>query len=268
MGKSNFHERKKARISKYQELAEKNKKASDAAYKASHDTVKHIPMGQPILVGHHSEKMHRNTLEKSWNQMGKSVELSDKADYYSEKAKAAENNTAISSDDPDAIEKLKDKLKKLIEKQEFMKSINKICRSKKLSESEIVAKLKADFNLKDESIHTLLNPRYSFEKKGFPSYSLTNNNGRIKQVRDRINRLEQLEKLENESFKIGEVEIQVNVDDNRVEIYFPGKPEEEFRKKIKSSGFRWSRYKSAWQKQISNWNIRDAKRLAEEFNNQ
>ncbi len=267
MGKSNYHERKEARISKYQELAEKNKKASVQAYEASNDTVKHIPMGQPILVGHYSEKMHRNTLKRSWNQMEKSVELGNKSDYYSEKAKAAENNTAISSDDPDAIEKLKEKLNKLIEKQEFMKSVNKVCRSKKLSDSEIKEKLKDDFNLKDDSITSLLNPRYSFEKKGFPPYSLTNNNGRIKQVRDRIKRLEKLEKLENETFKIGEVEIKVNVDDNRVEIYFPNKPEEVFRKKIKSSGFKWSSYKSAWQKQISIWNIKDAKKLAEDFIN-
>ena len=266
MGKSNFHERKEARIARYQELAEKNKVASDAAYKASHDAVKNIPMGQPILVGHHSENQHRRTLKRSWDKMDKSIELSNKSDYYAEKAKAAENNTSISSDDPDALEKLNEKLESLLEKQNQMKMINKICRSKKLAEVEIIEKLKTEYNLNEISIKSLLNPIYSFEKKGFPSYALRNNNGRIRQVKQRISKLKSIEKLENESFTIGKVEINVNVDDNRVEIYFPYKPEEEFRKKIKSNGFKWSRYKSAWQKQISKWNIEDAKKLAKIFN--
>lgn len=38
------------------------------------------------------------------------MEAMDKVSYYDQKAQAAENNTAISSDDPEAITKLKDKL--------------------------------------------------------------------------------------------------------------------------------------------------------------
>lgn len=266
MGKSDFHERKEAKIERFQELAQKNKQASNNAYKASNEAVKHIPMGQPILVGHHSEKRHRATLTKAWDKMGKSIELDKKADYYSDKAKAAENNTAISSDDPDALIKLKNKLEVLNKNQEKMKSINKVCRNKKLSEEEIIIKLKENFELNDNNIHSLLNPRYSSEKKGFPGYSLTNNNGRIRQVKQRIEKLEKLEKLENESITIGTVNIEVNIDDNRVELYFPEKPSDEFRKIIKRNGFKWSRNKGAWQKQISIWNINDAKKIAEEYN--
>ncbi len=47
-------------------------------------------MGQPILVGHHSERGHRSLLQKSDNAMRKSVELDDKADYYANKAANAE----------------------------------------------------------------------------------------------------------------------------------------------------------------------------------
>lgn len=267
MGKSDYHERKEARIKRYEELTEKNKMASNEAYKASNDTLKHIPFGQPILAGHHSESRHRNAIKKSHNKMDQSIKLGKKAKYYEERARAARNNNSISSDDPEALKKLKIKLDRLIKNQEFMKAINKICRSKKLSDHQKADKLKATFELSNESINTLLNPAYSYEKKGFQSYQLTNNNGRIKQVRERIKRLEQLEQMKNQSFKIGEVEIEVNVDDNRVEIYFPDKPEQDFRKKIGSTGFRWSRKKKAWQKQISKWNIIDAKKLAEEFNN-
>lgn len=57
-------------------------KKSDSYYKTSHEYTKGIPMGQPILVGHHSEKAHRSVLDKSWNAMGKSVEFSNKAESY------------------------------------------------------------------------------------------------------------------------------------------------------------------------------------------
>ena len=63
-------------------------------------------------------------LERSDRKMEQSIAASEKADYYEHKAKAAENNTAISSDDPAALEKLQDKLSRLQEKQAFMKTVN------------------------------------------------------------------------------------------------------------------------------------------------
>lgn len=47
-----------------------------------------------------------------------------KADYYRHKAKAAEQNSAISSDDPQAVEKLKEKLQRLQKLQDHMKTVN------------------------------------------------------------------------------------------------------------------------------------------------
>ena len=57
--------------------------------------------------------------------MEKAVELDKKAAYYAGRAKAAKNNTAISSDDPDAIEKLKSKLATLEAEREKVKASNK-----------------------------------------------------------------------------------------------------------------------------------------------
>jgi hypothetical protein len=45
-----------------------------------------IPFGQPILVGHHSERRHRKDLDKIHNSMGKYIELSDDADSLHSKA--------------------------------------------------------------------------------------------------------------------------------------------------------------------------------------
>ena len=52
-------------------------------------------MGQPILVGHHSEKGDRRYREKIHNTFGKSFEKKDKAKYYADKAESIENNNDI-----------------------------------------------------------------------------------------------------------------------------------------------------------------------------
>ena len=99
-------ERKQNRIDRHNELARKAETKSIEAFEHSNSIVKCIPMGQPILVGHHSEKRHRRDLDKSWNAMGKSVQESEKAEYYRKKAEAAENNNAIYTEDEDSVERL------------------------------------------------------------------------------------------------------------------------------------------------------------------
>lgn len=48
-----------------------------------------IPFGQPILVGHHSERRHRRAIERADNAMRKSIEESDKAKYFAGRAASA-----------------------------------------------------------------------------------------------------------------------------------------------------------------------------------
>lgn len=69
--------------------AEKTVAESERLYEKAKEMSSVIPMGQPILVGHHSEKRDRNYREKIHNTYGKSFELQDKAAYYKEKAETA-----------------------------------------------------------------------------------------------------------------------------------------------------------------------------------
>lgn len=82
----NVQEWAKRRAERYQQWANAAEIQSAASHKRSHDLVKDIPMGQPILVGHHSEKRHRKTLDQSWNALGKAVALSDKAEQHESRA--------------------------------------------------------------------------------------------------------------------------------------------------------------------------------------
>ena len=84
--------------------------------------------GHPILVGHHSEKRHRRDRDRLHNQTRKSIDLREKAEYYEGKAKNM--GKSISSDDPEAVEKLKEKIEKAEKFQAKMKAGNKIIKSK------------------------------------------------------------------------------------------------------------------------------------------
>jgi hypothetical protein len=125
IGREDYQDRKEDRISRYEEKAVAARSEANARRRRVEDIGGSIPLGQPVLVGHHSEKRHRADVEKIETNMRRSVEESEKADYYEGKAMADSNNRAISGDNPDAVKLYHDKLVKLEAAQERMKSVNK-----------------------------------------------------------------------------------------------------------------------------------------------
>ena len=173
-GRADYEERKQEKIERYTALSEKAQKESKISYETAKKISDCIPFGQPILVGHHSEKRHRRDLERIGNGYEKAFKLSDKADYYTKKAANLDSSKAISSDNPKAIELLENKIKKLKEKQEFMKSVNAYYRKNKTC--------KGFGGLTDEQakkIDNSMKHAYSWETAPFPSYKLTNNNAKV-----------------------------------------------------------------------------------------
>ena len=124
-GKKADYQNKIANKEEYWQLkAQKLQLEANSRYNSSKSITDPIPLGQPILVGHHSERRHRRDIQRSHDDMRKSVEAQNKADYYASKTVS----TAIASDDPEAIQKLKDKLEQLQNNQEYMKLVNKLWR--------------------------------------------------------------------------------------------------------------------------------------------
>ncbi|RYD01506.1 hypothetical protein N752_29845 [Desulforamulus aquiferis] len=75
----------------------------------------------------------------------------------------------------------------------------------------------------------------------FQGWTLSNNNANIKRVRKRISELEKRNEAtlpEGWSFEGGRVVM--NIEENRVQIIFDGKPNEAMRTELKSRGFRWA----------------------------
>ncbi len=121
-GRLDYQERKQKRIQHYQEKSDKNKQAAEERMAAGSKIVSAIN-GQPLLIGHHSEKRHRADLKRMDNHFRKANELQEKSDYYESKAESAQNNSAISSDDPEAIQKLEEQLHALEKLREDTKKV-------------------------------------------------------------------------------------------------------------------------------------------------
>ena len=129
----------------------------------------------------------------------------------------------IKSDDANAIEKLQEKLAKALEEHEGYKVYNVKARKE--------------------------------GKETLAPYVLQNSNGRIKGIKDRIAHLERLAakaaatpqiEIAAETETNG-IKIVDNLEAQRLQIFFPGKPEASTREQLKKNGFRWCPTAGAWQ---------------------
>lgn len=84
----NAQERAAKKAEKLNQWAGNAAKRSDDYYKKADlsEEATGIPFGQPILVGHHSERAHRGVIERADSAMRKSIQEGDKAEEYSRRA--------------------------------------------------------------------------------------------------------------------------------------------------------------------------------------
>lgn len=82
-------ERAEYRVDRYDERAEKAQIEGTSLLEQAHKMGDIIPFGQPIHVGHHSEKTDRNYRHKVFKKFEKGVETLEKAKYYEHRAKVA-----------------------------------------------------------------------------------------------------------------------------------------------------------------------------------
>ncbi|MEZ0076324.1 DUF3560 domain-containing protein [Planotetraspora sp. GP83] len=78
-----------ARADRFAARAERNTAAGNARWERARDRLSQIPPGQPILVGHHSERGHRRLLEQTHRQEGRAIEELGKGRYWAGRAAAA-----------------------------------------------------------------------------------------------------------------------------------------------------------------------------------
>lgn len=86
---TNLVDRAEERAERFEDYSDKR----EADYNQAHAQVKsitdHIPLGQPILVGHHSEKRARKDAERIENGMRRAVKMWETSKYWEQRAKGA-----------------------------------------------------------------------------------------------------------------------------------------------------------------------------------
>ena len=262
IGREDYEERKGRKIERLNEQAEKARKEAEAQGKRAQEIGSAIPPGQPILVGHHSEGRHRADLKRIDTAYRKSAEARDRAEYYDNRAEAMEGNSAISGDDPEAVNRYREKLAKLEAAQEQMKSFNAYWRKHKT--------MKGCPGLSDEAaaeIDEKMKTQYSWVQRNGPCefWRLKNNNAEIRRVKEKLEILARRDTIAEEVIAFTGGELRVNVEANRVQFVFGGKPPEAVRTLLKKNGFRWAPSEGAWQRQKTLIALRVAKGLIPEM---
>jgi hypothetical protein len=166
----------------------------------------------------------------------------------------ARAHAAISSADPDAIERLTDKIERAELLQEIMREANKIIRMK-IGDEERVARLLELEGISESRARELLRPDY-MGRIGFADYALTNNGANIRRMKERVaeltarNVIRETQTADVEQ-EVNGVRLLENTAAERVQLFFPGKPSAKVRDILKSYGFRWAPSEGAWQRQLT-----------------
>lgn len=212
-----------------------------------------IPLGQPILVGHHSERRHRRHLERLNKLVQAGFDAHAKADKLEARLESIRRSNIIQVDNPDAAELIKAKIAKLEKSSEAMKAINKMIRSLSKFDGDKVTRLAEMIEAspykptKRPSLAwaaELMKPS-CFGTLGFESFELSNTSAEIRRLKGRLVELERI----NEGFEPFEINgISVELVDGQIQVDFPGKPSDETRSKLKRSplALKWSSYSKRW----------------------
>jgi hypothetical protein len=147
----------------------------------------------------------------------------------------------IFSDDPEALEKLTDKLARLKKRHNLMRNANRLVRREN---QEGLAEL----GFSEAQIQKLLTPDLA-GRLGFPDYVIAKNSANIRRIKQRLRILQKSRTEEvGETVTGNGVRIVDNVAANRLELFFPVCPSREIRAKLKSNGFRRARTFGVWQR--------------------
>ena len=244
-------ERMEARLERRRTWAAGRTAKSAAAFEGAHKIVENIPLGQPILVGHHSEKRHRRDIDRMGSLMDKGVESAKMATHHESKAAGIEAalDHSIFSDDPDALDALREKIAGLKAEGDRCKAINKEIRKGEGFEARLLAK---GLTMTDREKKVLLSvaahqPYYCV--KGFPvfpGYHLTSISAGIRRAEERIRAIKsrnaQVAKAEATPDGIlVEACGPQDVVNAYTRVTFAEKPDRKIIDALKAAGYSWSR---------------------------
>lgn len=245
---NDFEQKKADRIERLRERAQSRAAEGSTSIDAARAMGERIPFGQPILVGHHSERRHRRDIDRIDAKYRRGFEALEEAKELTRRADASEASTAISSDDPNAIEKLEAKL--AAQRAEHAREVagNKAIRAAK-GDRETAAKALLALGFAPSQIDRALMTNYGGKVYGF---FVGNAAAAIRATEKRIEELRAKETAPaREPLVVGGATMTWDCEANRVQLRFPARVDAATSATLKNHGFRWAPSIGAWQRHAS-----------------
>jgi hypothetical protein len=248
------------------ERAEARAERAEARAGAAQDTYQRqpahqIPLGQPILVGHHSEGRHRRDLARADRALGNAVHADRAAKDAAERARTSGH--AIQVGDDDATAALRAKIQEAEATHAAYTRHNREARKGTHAIGEECSGCKL---FARDGAHMMT------EGIRLPPYVLTNSRGRIKQAKQQLLKAQKVAERKTEAANQDQCapplatgqgwQICNDIEDDRVRVYFDWKPPAELRAIVNGYGFRWSPTVGAWQRQNTANGMYAARRVA------
>jgi len=227
-------ERKEARIEKRLDWAASREQQAAAKFEAVHRLADSIPLGQPILVGHHSEKRARKDAERIHTGMTAAVESQEMAQHHRSTAAGiqAQLDRSVFSDDPDALIQLGLRITTLEAQRERMKASNAAYKKSDAAWSALLGITPEQAAAQRVAIEQ----GYSWCRKPHPAYELTNLGGNIARLRGRVKAITAGHERATKAEANGGVLIE---GDAWVRVTFAEKPDRAILHELRAAGFRW-----------------------------
>jgi uncharacterized protein DUF3560 len=234
-------ERLARKLERRGEWAEKANARSAAAFDSAGQMASGIPFGQPILVGHHSEKRDRNYRAKIHAKMDRGLAESKLADHHESKAAglAIALERSIFDDDPDAIERLGQKVAELEQACEKAKRVNAVWR--KGGQAAVAAEFSQA--LAATVAETMRQCRWLRAPM-----TTTNDRAEIRRCKQRIELISKQRARAAQAEQAGGVSItrhDLMSGDRWAVVTFAEKPDRSVLNDLRAAGYRWG--KGSWQ---------------------
>jgi hypothetical protein len=152
------------------------------------------------------------------------------------------------------LEEIKAKLEACEAKQTRMKAVNAILRRYKYADRPELRVALEPHGVTGALVTMLLQPD-ACGRRGYADYKLVNNGAQVRRWKTELEaeerRLARAEVQPSSERVVNGVRLEENVEDNRLRLYFPGKPDAETITLLKRNGWHWSRTNGAWQRQLT-----------------
>ena len=166
-------------------------------------------------------------------------------------------NNVIASNDPQAVEKLTEKINKCVELQETMKEVNAYYRKNGTCVGSLYLTEEQSKRI-DNRINAASN---SWDNIPFSDYVLKNNYAEIRRLEKRIAEITRNQEVGFSGWEFTGGRAEANTELSRLQLYFDDIPDENKRYCLKTNGFKWAPSQNAWQRLLNDNAIHAASRI-------